>query len=60
MPWYEGSTLSTRGDVVVVTINYRLGAFGFTGTGNHGLHDGLAALEWVQRNIAASAATPTT
>ena len=52
MPWFEGCSLSTRGDVVVVTINYRLGAFGFTGTGNHGLRDQLAALDWVQRNIA--------
>ena len=27
-PWYDGSSLATRADVVVVTINYRLGAFG--------------------------------
>ena len=58
MPWYEGSSLSTRGDVVVVTINYRLGAFGFTGTGNHGIRDQLAALDWVQRNIASFGGDP--
>ncbi len=28
-PWYSGSRLASHGDVVVVTINYRLGAFGF-------------------------------
>ncbi|MGD9705682.1 MAG: carboxylesterase/lipase family protein [Acidimicrobiia bacterium] len=58
MPWYEGSSLATRGDVVVVTINYRLGAFGFTGAGNQGLRDQLAALDWVQRNIAAFGGDP--
>ena len=50
------------GDVVVVTINYRLGALGFLahpslvddigGFGNWGLHDQLAALSWVKENIA--------
>ena len=59
MPWYEGSSLASRGDVVVVNVNYRLGAFGFTGTGNHGVLDQLAALEWVQRNIAAFGGDPT-
>ena len=29
IPWYSGTNLASRGDVVVVTINYRLGAFGF-------------------------------
>jgi para-nitrobenzyl esterase len=59
---YKGSRLSSRGDVVVVTTNYRLGALGFlnlsevTGgripaTGNEGLLDQSAALEWVHRNI---------
>lgn len=59
---YEGRTLSRHGDVVVVTINYRLGLFGFanlkeaTGgripaTGNEGLLDQAKALSWVQDNI---------
>lgn len=59
---YNGATLAQRGDVVVVTINYRLGVLGFlahpafTGengrTGNWGMYDQLAALKWVQKNIA--------
>ena len=59
---YVGSRLSRRGDVVVVTINYRLGALGFLNadgsfgtdsgiTPNCGLHDQLAALRWVQSHI---------
>ncbi len=62
MPLYDGRHLAARGDVVVVTINYRLAAFGFmrlcdvTGgristTGNEGLLDQIAALEWVRDNI---------
>ena len=60
---YAGGSLVGRGDVVVVTLNYRLGALGFlrlvdlTGggipsTGNEGLLDQLAALKWVKENIA--------
>jgi len=60
---YDGGPLARRGDVVVVTINYRLGALGFmrlvdiTGgripsTGNEGLLDQIAALSWVRNNIA--------
>jgi len=60
---YNGSFLARRGDVVVVTINYRLGPLGFlrlndvTGgripsSGNEGLLDQVAALEWVRDNIA--------
>jgi para-nitrobenzyl esterase len=52
IPWYHGSALASRG-AVVVTINYRLGAFGFLGTGNCGTLDMISALRWVQRNIAA-------
>ena len=59
---YDGSALARRGDVVVVTINYRLGPFGFfhldgptqgavPATGNEGLLDVVAALRWVQANI---------
>jgi para-nitrobenzyl esterase len=56
--------------VVVVTLNYRLGALGFVGhpdlaaeseqgaSGNHGLLDQLAALRWVQRNIAGFGGDP--
>jgi len=62
--FYRGEHLAARGDVVVVTINYRLGALGFlaaedlrdeeTGAaGNWGLLDQVAALRWVQDNIAA-------
>ena len=61
-PIYDGSTLSRRGNVVVVTINYRLGVLGFlnlnevTGgripsSGNEGLLDQAFALEWVRDNI---------
>ncbi len=61
--FYNGRRLSTRCDVVVVTINYRLGAFGFLNlseltkgripaTGNEGLLDQVLALEWVRDNIA--------
>lgn len=49
-PWYEGSQLARRG-CVVVTINYRLGAFGFLGADNFGTLDQIAALEWVRDNI---------
>jgi para-nitrobenzyl esterase len=59
---YRGGNLVRNGDVVVVTINYRLGALGFLGhpalvdqdgyLGNWGLHDQVAALHWVRDNIA--------
>jgi len=52
IPWYHGSALASRG-AVVVTINYRLGSFGFLGEGNYGTLDMISALRWVQRNIAA-------
>jgi para-nitrobenzyl esterase len=64
MPLYWGNNLAGRG-VIVVTINYRVGVFGFLAhpeltreapyraSGNYGLLDQIAALKWVKRNIAA-------
>src|SRR5258708_7765692 len=60
---YDGSILARRGDIVLVTVNYRLGPLGFirladvTGgkipsSGNEGMLDQVAALEWVRDNIA--------
>ncbi|MEV6862242.1 carboxylesterase family protein [Streptosporangium subroseum] len=56
--------IATRGDVVVVTINYRLGVFGgfgypgLRGSGMYGLQDQQAALRWVRRNAAAFGGDP--
>jgi para-nitrobenzyl esterase len=66
---YSGCTLAKRGGVVVVTLNYRLGVFGFLNlneitrgeipsTGNEGLLDMIAALEWIRENIAAFGGNP--
>ncbi len=60
-PLYDGRKLARRGDLVVVTVNYRLGALGFLDLGsvfgeslaqssNLGLRDLIAALEWVREN----------
>ncbi|XP_070550995.1 acetylcholinesterase-like [Ptychodera flava] len=57
--FYDGTALAAIGDVIIVTFNYRIGAFGFfvTGdehaTGNYGFLDQIEALKWVQENIAA-------
>lgn len=60
-PWCEGSRFARDG-VVCVTINYRVGAEGFLflgdGSANCGLLDQIAALEWVQENIAAFGGDP--
>ncbi|MEO5723755.1 MAG: carboxylesterase family protein [Ilumatobacteraceae bacterium] len=58
MPWYDGSALCALGDVVVVTLNYRLGALGYAGPGNFGTHDQVAALRWVNQQIAAFGGDP--
>jgi para-nitrobenzyl esterase len=61
--WYDGTVLANTGDVVVVSLQYRLGAFGFLelgdiggpaflDSGNLGILDQIEALRWVQRNIA--------
>ena len=68
-PWYSGARLASQGDVVVVTINYRLGSLGFLylddvlgtgfeGSGNNGLRDQIAAIEWVRDNIASFGGDP--
>lgn len=63
LPVYDGSALAARG-AVVVTINYRVGVFGFFAhpsltaeaaggsSGNFGLQDQLAALHWIKANVA--------
>ncbi|WP_433521401.1 carboxylesterase/lipase family protein [Nocardia pseudovaccinii] len=66
--WYDGSVMSRRGQIVVVTVNYRLGALGWlylpNGVGgkgpvaNLGLLDKIAALEWLHDNIAAFGGDP--
>ncbi|MFD4368478.1 carboxylesterase/lipase family protein [Rhodococcus sp. NPDC058521] len=66
---YGGSSLVRRGDIVYVSLNYRLGALGYldfsrystperTFDSNLGLRDQVAALEWVRRNIAAFGGDP--
>src|SRR5262249_29285728 len=62
---FDPTKMVTTGDVIVVTINYRLGALGFLahaalstessygGSGNYGIMDQQLALQWVQDNIAA-------
>jgi para-nitrobenzyl esterase len=63
---YPLDYMAKSGDVVVVTMNYRLGVFGFTAhpafdadhNGGYGLEDQRAALRWVQKNIAAFGGDP--
>jgi para-nitrobenzyl esterase len=68
-PRYDGESLARKG-IVTVTVNYRLGVFGFlahpeltkesphNSSGNYGLLDQNAALLWVQKNIAAFGGDP--
>ncbi|VTR60347.1 carboxylesterase type B [Actinobacillus pleuropneumoniae] len=66
LPSYNGAPFVLRGDVIVVTINYRLGPLGFLHlspygevySSNTGLLDQIAALEWVRDNIAAFGGDP--
>lgn len=65
---YDGSKLAAKGDSVVVTVNYRVGAVGFFAhpaldseghaVGNYGLMDQQLALKWVQANIAGFGGDP--
>ena len=68
-PWTDGGNLCRLDDVVVVSINHRLGALGylhledvadeqFAGAGTAGMQDIVAALEWVRDNIAAFGGNP--
>ncbi|HKP13248.1 MAG TPA: carboxylesterase family protein [Blastocatellia bacterium] len=68
-PAYDGAALAKKG-VVLVTINYRLGPFGYLAhpeltaespqhaSGNYGVLDQVAALKWVQKNVAAFGGDP--
>jgi len=68
-PRYEGAAMAKKG-IVALTVNYRLGVFGFFAhpeltkespkhaSGNQGLLDQVAALKWVQQNIAAFGGDP--
>ena len=68
-PLYDGSRLCARGDVVVVTVNHRLNAFGYlylgqlggagyAASGNAGQLDLVQALQWVRDNIAGFGGDP--
>ena len=67
--YYSGTAISRRG-VILVTVNYRLGAMGFLAhealaeeskrgiSGNYGLMDNILALQWIQKNITAFGGDP--
>ncbi len=57
LAWYHGGRLASR-QAIVVTINYRLGIFGFFGERNLGVHDMVSALRWTHRNIASFGGNP--
>ena len=68
-PLYDGAALARRGGVVVVTVNHRLGVLGYlhlaglggpelASSGNNGMLDLVASLEWVRDNIAALGGDP--
>src|SRR6266446_6154133 len=69
LPLYNGARLAARGDLVVVTLNYRLGLFGFLRgkggcgdaldtAGYEGILDQVAALEWVRDEIGSFGGDP--
>ena len=63
LPWYSGERFAANGDIVAVSLNYRLGALGFlclegVSDGNMGLLDQVAALRFVRDNIAAFGGDP--
>ena len=67
--WYDGENLAAKGPVIV-TFNYRLGTFGFfahpelakesghNASGNYGMMDAIAMLQWVKKNISAFGGDP--
>lgn len=67
---YDGARMAARGGAIIVSINYRLGILGYLAhpelskespdgiSGNYGLLDQIAALQWVRRNIAAFGGDP--
>src|SRR5215471_15682118 len=69
MAWYDGENLASKGPVIV-TFNYRLGVFGFfahpdlakesgrNASGNYGMMDAIAMLQWVKKNIGAFGGDP--
>ena len=69
LAWYDGQNLAAKGPVIV-TFNYRLGSLGFfshpelakesgrNASGNYGMMDAIAMLQWVKRNIAAFGGDP--
>ncbi|TFD87047.1 hypothetical protein E3T61_14385 [Cryobacterium lactosi] len=70
LPLYDGEALASRGDVITVTLDYRLGVLGFLShpdlaaesdygaSGNYGLLDQIAALQWIRDNIAGFGGDP--
>ena len=69
VPWYNGASFARRGDIVTVSLNYRLGALGFVelseiggrdyaGSGANGILDQITALEWVRDNVEAFGGDP--
>ena len=63
LDWYDGATLAREGDVVVVSVNYRLGPLGYMyydglSDGQMGLQDMIAAIRWVAAHIAAFGGHP--
>ncbi|MCB1691411.1 MAG: carboxylesterase/lipase family protein [Pseudomonadales bacterium] len=68
IPWYSGASFARLGDIVTVSINYRLGALGFTDlsrfgeeyatSGANGTMDQICALAWVRDNIASFGGDP--